>query len=495
MTSIPFISLDERSSDPIYRQIYKAIRNAILTGDFQSGLRLPASRLLADQLGVSRMTVINAYEQLFAEGYLEGKPGAGTYVASHLPEEFLQPASAEKEKDRSIVLKRKVNLSEYGSYLNGVTTLIKRNHGSTDFVPFQHGLTAVDQFPFDVWSRIVQHYYKYPKRELLGNGDPEGLPSLRKAIAVHLRSSRGVICEPEQVIVTSGAQQALSLIARLLVGAKDTVWMEDPGYLGARDILLSSGAKVVPIPVDNEGINIAKAPVARSVKIIYVTPSHQFPLGGTLTLPRRLNLLELGRDKDAWIIEDDYDSEFRYAGRPLSSLQGLDRDNRVIYVGTFGKTLFPSLRLGCMVVPQDLIQFFAAARSLTDLHSSLIDQAVLAEFIAEGHFARHLRRMRKLYAERQAILIHEIEKNLEGFLEVSPANAGMHLVGWLPNGVDDELISKRLKEKGVNAAPLSKYAVKRPKRGALLLGYTAFDKRQIRSGAKILRSVLDEQIT
>lgn len=492
MTSIPFISLDERSTVPVYRRIYDGIRNSILNGEFKAGLRLPASRVMAEELGVSRMTVMSAYEQLFAEGYLEGRPGSGTYVASRLPEEFLHLRSIPKAGDPPDLSTRKIKLSAYGDHLRERSSSIHRHHGSTDFAPFQHGLTAIDQFPFELWSKIIQRHYKYRNRETLGYGDPGGLRVLREAIADHLRSARGVICEPEQVLVTNGTQQALNLISRILLGSGDNVWMEDPGYMGAKDILGSSGAKIVPVPVDQNGIDIERAPERNGVRLAYVTPSHQFPMGGTMSLNRRLKLLEWARDNEAWIVEDDYDSEFRFAGKPLASLQGLDRDRRVIYVGTFGKTIYPSLRLGCAVVPPDLAEIFTSARALTDLHSPLIDQSVLAEFIAEGHFTRHIRRMRKLYAERQQILIEEIEKHLPGLIEVKKADSGMHLVGRLPKGIDDKAVSVKLKERGVLAAPLSGYFINPPESGGLLLGYTAFDRRQIRAGVKVLRTALSE---
>jgi GntR family transcriptional regulator/MocR family aminotransferase len=453
MTSIPFISLDERSLAPIYRQIYDEIRRAILTGQFESGLRLPASRLLAEQLGVSRMTVMSAYDQLFAEGYLEGKVGSGTYVASHLPEDFLQIAGQEKKGFRSKRIARRIKLSNYGEYLRDRIGLISRNHGATEFVPFQHGLTAIDKFPFEVWSKIAQRHLKYTQSATLGYGESGGLRPLREAIAEHLRSARGVKCESEQVIVTNGAQQALDMISRVLLTPQDKILMEDPGYLGARDILAGSTAEIVAIPIDAEGIDLKRASHLRNLRLAYVTPSHQFPLGGTMSLSRRLQLLEWARDREAWIIEDDYDSEFRYAGRPLASLQGLDRDGRVIYVGTFSKTIYPSLRLGCVVVPPDLVDIFTAARALSDLHSPLIDQSILAEFIAEGHYARHLRRMRTLYASRQEVLLAETERYLKGLLEIAKADAGMHLIGWLPAGVDDQNVSRQLRREAFGRLP------------------------------------------
>lgn len=493
MTHPPFITLDDKSDAPLYRQIYEVIRRSILSGGLHPSRQLPASRLLAKQLGVSRMTVVNAYEQLLAEGYLEGRSGAGTFVAARLPEEFLQASGFERLERQEKPLPRKVILSEYGSKLAQNSKTILRHHGATALVPFQHGVAAVEEFPFGVWAKIAQKWQKRPPAPLLSYGDAVGFRPLRDAVAVHLAAARGVRCTPEQIIITNGTQQALDLIGRIFLSRTDDVCLEDPGYIGARDIFTATGARIVPVPIDDEGFDLRKArkrgPKAR---LIYVTPSHQFPLGVTMSLARRLSLLEWARERDAFVIEDDYNSEYRYGGRPLASLQGLDRDGRVIYIGTFSKTIFPALRLGYLVAPTDLIEVFAAARALTDLHSPSIEQAVLAEFIAERHFARHIRRMRALYEERQQILVEEARKNLKGMLEVAPAEAGMHLIGWLPEGVGDGEVSRRAKEAELNLAPVSAYCISQKLRGGLLLGYTAYDGKQIRQGIRKLAQVLSE---
>jgi GntR family transcriptional regulator/MocR family aminotransferase len=487
-TGAPFIMLSERgAAGPIYRQIYAAIRRSILIGEFASGLRLPASRSLAEQLGVARMTVINAYEQLLAEGYLEGRAGAGTYVASHLPEEFLQiPRAGEASKTRTPP-PRKPNLSAYGAQLWPKSGALLRSHSATSVIPFQHGLPAIDRFPFAVWAKIAQKWEQNPPAELLGYGDPRGYRPLREAIAAHLASSRGVRCTPEQIIVINGTQQGVDLIGRVLVDSGDDVWMEDPCFLGARDIFASLGARIVPAGVDPEGFDLRQAQaLSPTARLAYVTPSHQFPLGVTMSLSRRLNLLEWARENDGWLIEDDYNSEYRYAGRPLASLQGLDRDERVIYLYTFSKTIFPALRLGCLVAPSDLVDVFSAARALADLHSPTINQAILAEFIAEGHFARHLRRMRGLYQERQAVLIEAAQKYLSGFLTIAQAESGMHVIGWLPAGVSDRTVTEKATRAGLKISPLSAYRNKPSETGGLVLGYTAFDERQIRQGVRKL---------
>lgn len=480
---------NENTTVPLYRQIYDSIRLGILNGKFASQTRLPASRALADQLGVSRMTVLNAYDQLFAEGYLEGKSGSGTFVATKLPEEYLHtPRVVESAKPKS---SRKLRLSGYGEHLRSNLHAIESNHSATVVVPFQHGLTAVEEFPFDIWTKIAQKKMKYSYRDLGGYGDPAGHRPLRRAIADHLRSSRGVQCEGDQVIITAGTQQAVFLIGRVLLSKDDSVWFENPGHSSAIDVLNAGGASITRVPVDDEGFDLDRAiRTAGKTRLVYVTPSRQFPLGMTMSLQRRLNLLEWVSGHDAWIIEDDYDSEFRYSGRPLPALQGLDRHSRVLYVGTFSKTVFPGLRLGCVVVPPDLVDVFSAARALTDQHSPVTDQMILTEFIVEGHFERHVRRMRTLYRERQAILIAEIEKQLGGVLDAPKADAGMHVIGWLPRGVSDVAISAKAAEHGIRIAPVSKYAANDLRRGGLMLGYTAFNERQIEAGVKSLAKVL-----
>lgn len=491
----PFIMLDEKSAQPLYRQIYEAVRHAILSGNLHPTTPLPATRLLSKQLGVSRMTVINAYDQLFAEGYLEAKTGAGTFVAAHLPEEFLQTSGFERREHLENPLTRKIKFTAYGRNLAQHSNGILRRHGATKVLPFQHGVAAIEEFPFREWAKIALKWLKKPPSSILSYGDSVGFQPLREAIAAHLASARGVRCKVEQIIITNGTQQALDLIGRIFLTKGTDVCLEDPGYLGARDIFAATGARLIPVPIDDEGFDLQTARKrSRKARLVYVTPSHQYPLGVTMSLKRRLNLLKWAQEKDAFVIEDDYNSEYRYGGRPLASLQGLDRDGRVIYLGTFSKTIFPALRLGYMVVPTDLIEVFAAARALTDLHSPLIEQAVLAEFIAERHFARHIRRMRAMYEERQQILVDEARMNLKGMLEVAPAEAGMHLIGWLPRGIYDRDVSRRAAEVNLNLAPFSAYCINEKLRGGLLLGYTAFNEKQIKLGVKKLARVLNEII-
>jgi GntR family transcriptional regulator / MocR family aminotransferase len=489
-TQIPFINLDESDAQvPLYRMIYEAIRKAILSGEYASKTRLPSSRTLAEQLGVSRLTVVNAYEQLLSEGYLEGKIGSGTFVANELPESLLQTKKSPNKLSAEKAKVEDLRLSNFGKSLE-----TSKNIGGCSqaaFIPFQNGLTAVDEFPFEIWSRIANKVTRNPSKKMLGYGDSQGFLLLREAVASHLKSARGVNCTAEQIIITSGAQQALDLTARIFLSEKDAILIENPCYLEARNSFAATGAKVFAVDVDEEGFSSAKIPKAgENAKLVYITPSHQYPLGATMSLPRRLALIEWAKSHNSWIIEDDYNSEFRYSGRPLASLQGLDKFGRVIYVGTFSKTIFPSLRIGCAVVPPELVDVFTMARAINDVHSSMLEQAILAEFIAEGHFARHVRRMRLLYEQRQQILVSECEKQLSGLLEVKKADAGMHLVGWLPEGVDDQIIAEKAAEKGLKLAPISSYSQTKLPRGGFVLGYTAFDETQIKRGVAVIRELL-----
>jgi GntR family transcriptional regulator/MocR family aminotransferase len=481
----PELQIDSRTRAPLHQQLYHALRAAILSGRLPAGMRLPSTRALASDLAVSRNTVLNAFEQLLAEGYVEGKIGSGTYVNPALPDDMLQvgraaPASKATERSRG--------LSRRGMLLAQTPVTNAGDPGRTR--PFRPGLPAFDVFPFEIWARLAARRWRHPPAELLGYGSPAGYWPLREAIADYLSAARGMRCAAEQVLVVAGSQQGLDLAARVLLDAGDKVWFEDPGYIGARGALLSAGAELVPAPVDAEGLDVASA-VARcaSARMVYVTPSHQYPLGVTMSLPRRLALLEWAGRAGAWVLEDDYDSEYRYAGRPLPALTGLDTGQRTIYLGTLSKTLFPSLRLGYLVVPPGLVDAFVAAKALVDRHTPSIEQAVLADFIAEGHFARHVRRTRVLYAERQEALV-AATRELEGLLDVRPAEAGMHLVGWLPRGADDRAVAQRAAAHGVDAPALSAYALLRQQRGGLLLGYAAFDVGQIREGVRRLAAAL-----
>jgi GntR family transcriptional regulator/MocR family aminotransferase len=482
------LALDPRSSTPLHRQLYEEIRAAVLGGRLSAGARLPSTRSLAADLDISRNTVAAAFDQLLAEGYIAGRPGAGTFVAKELPDDLLRvsprvPASAGAGAPA-------LELSRRGRML-AATPVAPAVRDGVSASAFRPGIPALDAFPCDLWARLAARLYRQSRFDLFSYGDPAGHPPLRRAIAEYLRAARGVNCHWEQVIVTSGSQQALDLAARVLLDPGDTAWVEDPGYFGARGAWMAAGIRCVPVPVDAEGLSLAQGELlAPQARMTYVSPSHQYPLGVTMSLARRMALLAWARRRSAWIAEDDYDSEFRYAGRPLAALQGLDTGGRVIYIGTFSKVLFPALRLGYMVVPAGAVDAFAAARALADRHPPGPSQALVAEFLAEGHFARHIRRMRTLYAERQAALVSAARRECAGLLEVSPADAGMHLVAWLPKGSSDGEASRRAAAAGVIAPPLSAYYHAGVARPGLLLGYSSISRRKIYEGARRLAAAM-----
>lgn len=490
--AMPFVSveLDRSSGVPMHRQLYDFLRESILSGRLGGGLRLPATRTLAEELGVSRNTVMGAFDQLLAEGYMEGKVGAGTYVARVLPDDLLNVSSSPGSTRAAPGVER--TLSKRGGLIAGMP----RNPARFGEMPraFRPSLPALEAFPHRIWSGLLAKHWREPSPDLLGPGDPAGYRPLREAVAGYLGASRGVRCSADQVVITTGSQQALDLVARTLLDPGDESWVEEPGYLGTRGALVAASVKMVPVPVDNEGLDVAagieRAPAA---KLICVSPSCQYPLGVTMSLSRRLALLEWAGKAGAWVLEDDYDSEYRYANRPLAALQGVDTEGRVIYVGSFSKVLFPSLRLGYLVAPPDLVDAFVAMRSRTDLHAPTPEQVVLTDFIAEGHFARHIRRMRALYAERQAILVDAASSALAGLLEVRPADAGMHLIGWLPPGTDDSTASANALTQGVFAPALSTYYLGEADLPGLLLGYTGVPEVEIREGVRRLAGALGDR--
>jgi len=478
------MTLNRSTGVPVSRQIYQAIREAILSGQLGSGVRLPSSRALAAELGVSRTTTLYAYERLRDEGYLEGRVGAGTTVA------FLRvPRAPSVAPDTAGTRPR---LSTQGARLAGIRWWT-RGAETAEARPraFPVGQPALDAFPTELWTRLLVRRSRRSSHALLNYQSPAGYRPLREAIAGYVGLARGVRCTPDQVIVVSGAQAALSLTARLLLDQGDDAWVEDPGYYGARGAIVSAGATPVPVPVDREGLDVdagrRRAPGAR---LVYVTPSHQFPLGVVMSLPRRLALLEHARDAGTYIVEDDYDSEYRHVGDPLPSLQGLDSAGRVIYVGSFSKVLFPALRIGFVVVPEHLVDAFVSGHRFAAVHAPVLEQATLADFIAEGHFARHVRRMRALYAHRAATLASAVHAELDGVLSVAPPTAGLHLIGWLPPETDDTAAAIRASRHGVEVQPVSAHALEPYERPGLLLGYAATPEAEIVAGVRRLAASL-----
>ncbi|MBX3505035.1 MAG: PLP-dependent aminotransferase family protein [Parvibaculum sp.] len=483
------IALDTDAASPLYRQLYDALREAILAGRLGPGARLPSSRLLASELGVGRNTVLAAYEQLSAEGYLEGQVGAGTVVAATLPDSLLEldrQARSAKPKAANANMRR---LSKRGQALSA-TRRTMPGYTRAQARPFQHGLPGVDEFPAMLWSRLLARHSRDTRNGLFGYETGIGTEALREAIAAYAGAARGVACTRDQVIVTAGAQAALDLAARMLLDPGDPVWVEDPGYLGARGALLGAGAAIFPVPVDEEGIHVATGIERQaSPRLIYVTPSHQFPLGATLSLPRRLALLDHARQCGAWLLEDDYDSEYRYQGRPIASLQGLDKADTVIYMGTFAKTLFPAIRIGYLIVPEALVEAFAAAIRITGHVPPAAVQAALADFIAEGHYGAHVRRMRAIYAARRACLMESLDNELAPWLRAAPGEGGLQLAAFLPDGADDRAIAAAAMEAGIHVTPLSLYRLEAGRPG-LYMGYAAIPEPALKRAARDLAGIL-----
>ena len=472
---------------PLYRWLYEELRSAILTGRLHPGARLPATRDLAEQYGISRPTIVTAFEQLRSEGYVEGKVGSGTYVSETLPDELLQ---APRAKSTSGTRRRGIPLSAYARRLH---PLLRREPGPAR--AFRASQPALDVFPMSLWAQVATRRLRRVSPRLLAGGEALGYRPLREAVADYLNTSRGVKCTADQVLIISGVQQALDRAAHLLLDPGDPVWMEEPGYPGAAVVFRAVGAKIRPVPVDSEGLNL-EAGVRRwprpHPRLVYVTPAHQFPLGVTMSLRRRVSLLEWARRSRTIIFEDDYDSEYRYSGRPIPALQGLDRSAAVIFAGSFTDVLFPALRLAYLVVPSDMVDIFAAAESVSTHHPPLIDQAILCDFIREGHFARHVRRMRELYAERLSALVESAQSRLAGLLEIPSIEAGLRTVGWLQEGISAERAAQAAAKHDVEVVPLSRYAWGRVRRDGLVLGFAAVDERQIRRGVEQLARALEK---
>jgi GntR family transcriptional regulator/MocR family aminotransferase len=478
--NLPGLEIDDDDALTLYQQIYGRLRRLILSGGLRPGARLPSTRMLAGDLGVSRTTTEQAYGRLLAEGYLDRRTGDGTYVA-----QLRRPTAAEGNQ-------RKPHRSTLSRRGEGIGTASACRE--PDLVrAFSAGLPSVADFPLALWHRLLARRSRLSGRDLLGYGDPAGYPSLREAVAAYLNAARGVVCRPEQVVILTSSQQALDLAARLLLDPDDSAWLEEPGYLGARTALRGAGAKIVPVPVDANGLDVAagcaRAPGAR---LAYVTPTHQYPTGVTMSLERRLALLSWASRASSWIVEDDYDSEFRYGSHPIAAIQGLDRGSRVIYVGTFSKVLFPSIRIAYAVLPDDLVSAFVNARTQLDGHTSQLPQAVLADFITEGHFGAHLRRMRAIYRGRRDVLLESVDRELRGLLKIGSSEAGLQVAAYLPGEQNDEKISRRAASVGIELPPLSRYALGRNPETGFLLGYSGLVPLAIREGVRRLATVLEK---
>jgi GntR family transcriptional regulator / MocR family aminotransferase len=473
-----------RRGEPLFRQVYRGLRQAILAGTFRAAEKLPSTRELAEELGISRTVVLLAYDQLVAEGFAGGRGGSGTYVSAGLSGGGAFGVGRPKKLERVA----KLHLSRYGSVAAAVGS-------SVDFpgrrsVPLRYdfaygGRGDVDTFPYQMWRRILlRHARKAPVRQL-DYGAAGGSLALREAISVHLRRSRAVICDASQVIVVNGSQQALDLIARVLIERGDAVAVEDPQYQGTREVLRAAGARLLPVAVDRDGLRPGALP--RHARVAFVTPSHQFPTGAILPLARRVALLDWARRTDAIVVEDDYDGEFRYEGQPLESLQGLDSEGRVIYVGTFSRTIFSALRIGYLIAPKSLVAAFTAAKWLCDRHTATLEQETLAEFISTGMYERHLRRIRRRNTTHRAALLDAIREYLGGRVEVAGDGAGTHVVLW-PVGkrVAEDAVIRSAAARGVGVYGIAGYFLAGASRAGLMLGYSRMNEQQIREGIRLL---------
>ena len=498
---IPVIAPNDGVQDqPLHEQVYRAIRDQIVRRDLRGGVRLASTRALAEQLSISRFTIVAAIDRLVAEGYLVTRQGAGTFVVDALPEEFIRPTPAAHLVAPADSPHRAPAISRRGAALSRVViTGPRQEDGPRAFHPRR---PALDRFPVAEWARLVGRRWRAARVTDLDYGDPAGYRPLRQAIAEHISVTRGLDCDAAQVIVTSGAQQAFDTVFRVLLDPGDRVWMEEPGYLDVRAALIAAGASLVPVRVDAQGLDvgqgIARAPAAR---LAVVSPSHQYPSGVTMSASRRAALLQWARRAGAWIVEDDYDSYFRYGGRPVPALQRFDAETaavpRVIYVGTFSKTMFPSLRLGFCIVPPRLVDAVSNARAIASRNAPLVDQAALAAFIRDGLYDRHLRRARLIYRERYDALRAAVDRELHGVLSIEPAAAGTHVIARLHGekrrGRESEAqrIARLAARENLVLFPLSRYCLETPKRDGLVLGYGSLTPRQIAASTRTLAKVID----
>ena len=478
------IRIDARAREGLQQQVYSAVRMAILNGALAPGTRLPSSRALAEDLHVSRTTTLLAYEQLLAEGYLAARRGSGTFVAQDLPDDLPRQTSP-----RRLARTRHPQLSLRGVALAATPGPSRRIDGPPR--AFRLGIPALDMFPFRLWSQLVTRRLRSTTLAQLDYADPAGFADLRTAIANHVQTARGTQCAADQVFIVAGAQRALQMVCTVLLDPGDRVWLEEPGYSGARSAFTAAGARIVPVRVDRHGLDVAAAArQAPDARMAFVTPSNQFPLGVPMSLMRRLALLKWASHAGAWIIEDDYDSEFRYGAPPIPCLHGLDTDGRVIYVGTFSKSVFPGLRLGFMIVPPDLYDTFMVARRNAELHPPLLEQMALSDFIVGRHYTRHLRRMRLAYQERLAALQEAATHFCTDTLRLRPVQTGLHAVADL-DGVDELRVFEEARERGVEVAPLGMYFGGRRTASGLVLGFASTRPDVLRRGMERLAASIE----
>ena len=471
------LSLNPNNSIPLYRQIYNQIREKILSGDLPAGTPLPASRSLAGEYHIARVTVTTAYEQLQAEGFITAQVGAGTCVADQLPVPH-EPAVF------------RPSFSKWGKGVASSVQITEETTAARPEIDFGFGRSFPHIFPYDIWRRLLARYLSTDDTMLSRYGSVAGFDPLRSAVADYLRRMRGVNCTTEQIVIVSGIQQALDILARLLLEPGNEVLVETPGYPDALKLFRLHQATLTALPVDHDGFPVEKIPKNSQARFAFVTPSNQFPRGGTMPLERRLALLQWAQEHSALILEDDYDGELRYTDHPLAALQGLDQDGRVVYLGTFSKVLFPALRLGYVALPPVLLAPFLQAKQLVDRGAPTLTQAAVADFITEGHFERHLRRLRKAYGRRRKVLVRALQTHFPGRLQYSDAEAGLHVMVYLSKSYDEEEVVRKAAEAGVGVYPGQSYHVKQAPAPSILLGFSGLDEQEIEEGIRRLAAVL-----
>ena len=477
------ISIDRNSAKTIAAQLCSALRDLILSGSLRAGHRLPATRTLARDLGIARATVIDAFDQLVSEGLLQSRIGAGTFVSQVLDAERpVGPVSNAQATTVTHVHVSRLMSAATNRFVHRLPHLPRA---------FTTAMPDFDAFPMAQWARIASKHWRSTRQFALGYCEAQGFRPLRQAIAAHLRADRGIACDWQQIFIVAGAQHAFQLIATTLIDPGDRVWFENPGAIGARNSFILHGAELVPVPVDNDGLIVAEGKsLAPRFKAVFVTPSHQQPLGCKMSLERRFALLQATEEAGAWIIEDDWDGELCFAGRPLPTLKGIDSSGRVIYVGTFSKSMSPSLRLGFLLAPPSLVSTFETALEAFSPGVPTSIQAIVADFIDEGLFATHLRRMRKLYAEKCAFMMAAAQDRLMPWLEIQPTNTGLHTIGLLRSGLVGAEVSEAAAARGITVAPISRFCMTPIDTEGLVLGFGGVSQRQIAAGVLGLAEVL-----
>jgi GntR family transcriptional regulator/MocR family aminotransferase len=483
------IRIDPSAPQSLSTQLCAALRDLILTGGFAAGERLPASRTLAHDLKLSRTTIVEAFSRLTDEGLIESRTGSGTYVSTVLS--ATRPKVARPHPRIAVVAPPRLS----AVMAQAVERFAERKRLPHAPRAFTTALPAFDAFPMAQWARLSAKYLRGARNDVMGYGEPFGEPALRRAVASHLRANRGIACEPEQIFILSGAQQAFHLVGSLLLNPGDKVWFENPGAIGARNSLIACGADLVPVPVDDQGLCVeAGLQLAPRFRLAFVTPSHQQPLGSVMSLKRRFALLHAAEQANAWVIEDDYDGEFFFGGRPPPTLKSVDTNGVVIYVGTFSKSLFPALRLGYVLAPPALVDTFEIVMSKFLQGVPSHTQGVVAAFIDEGHFAAHTRRMRLTYQERHDALVHAAGRHLKGLLDVARTDSGLHTVGYLPHALRETEIARDAAARDLSASPIGRFAIAPVDLNGLVLGFGSVPPKTLEAGVKLLAEVIGARV-